>query len=232
MRRILIGTLGIALMACMATGETKINKSIHVANGETHKGKLSTVNGAVVIGARAIVKGDASTVNGSIEVGKEAKVGDVSSVNGSIAIGQEAEVDEVTVVNGKIHIERGAKIAGEVSTVNGEITSSAGVIILADVSTVNGGIELDNTKVREDVATVNGDISLFNASVVEQNIIIDREHKGNWKNKMKELTIRIDGDSYVKGDIEVKGEDPMVTVVLSNGGKVGGEVINAKLVKK
>ena len=224
--------LGILVMACMATPDSKVNKSIHVPNGETRNSNLSTVNGSISVGAKATVKGDCSTVNGRIEIGKGANVGEVSSVNGSIAIGKDARTGEVSVVNGSITIESESKVEGDVGTVNGSITCSAGVQISRDCGTVNGGIELDNARVREDVSTVNGDINLYNAAKIDGDIVINRERKGMSNKNMKDLTVRIDSDSIVKGNIEVKGKDPMVTVILSNGGKVEGEVINAKLVRK
>ncbi len=224
--------VGVLIMACVATPDSKINKTIQVSNGETRNEDLSTVNGSVIIGARAKVHGDASTVNGRVEVGKRAEVEDVSSVNGNIAIGEEAEVGEVSVVNGSIEMEREGRAAGEVSTVNGSIRCSAGVKIRGEVSTVNGSIELDNTHVEEDLSTVNGDISLYNATIIQGNLIVDRERRGRWSGKIRPLTIRVDGDSVIKGNIEVKGSDPQVTVVLSNGGKVRGDVINAEVIQK
>ena len=65
-----------------------VNKSIHIADGETVNGGRATVNGSVHIGADCTVRGDCRTVNGRVTVGTGSKVGGLQSVNGSIKIAE------------------------------------------------------------------------------------------------------------------------------------------------
>jgi len=46
------------------------------------------------------------------------------------------------------------------------------------------------------------------------------------------LIITVEAGSKVKGNIEVKGENPNVTVVLADGGEVLGNIINAEVIRK
>jgi len=79
---------------------------------------------------------------------------------------------------------------------------------------------------------VNGDISLLEKSIVHGSVIVDRDRKKPLSKEHKELVITVDGKSKVKGNIEVKGDEPNVTVVISGDGEVLGEIINARVVRK
>lgn len=84
-------------------------------------------------------------------------------------------------------------------------------------------------EVGEDVTTVNGDITLEDGTQVAGSIIVKKRR--GWWSKHRELDIRLEGGSVVKGDILVKDDDMTVTVYLEGGSEVLGEIRNAKVVK-
>jgi cytoskeletal protein CcmA (bactofilin family) len=104
-------------------------------------------------------------------------------------------------------------------------------MITGDMSTVNGDMRTQESMIVGDISTVNGDIDVQERSVVKGNIVIHRDGKKPKHKEHKELTIRIDGGSKVNGNINVKGEDANVTVILAGGGEVLGEIINAKVIR-
>ncbi len=232
MKHTALVALATVMIACSASSDTHINKDITVADGEVKTGSLRSVNGSINIGNEARVDGSCTTVNGEINVGENSEVGEVSCVNGAITIDRNSKVSAISCVNGSIDLGGEVKINGNVSTVNGEIRCKSEVQIAGDLETVNGDMKVTQTMIRGDVNTVNGDIALHEKSTVYGNIIIDRDNKKPRSKEYKELVITIDGKSKVKGNIEVRGDEPNVTVILAGGGEVLGEIINAEVVRK
>jgi len=232
MKHSLIALIAFVILACGASSDTGINKSIFVTDGEHRSSNLTSVNGTVSVGNEATVDGDCATVNGQIVIGENAKVKKVSCVNGSISLDRNSQADGVSCVNGSIELGGEVKVDGDVSTVNGAITTKRETYITGDMETVNGDMYTLETLISGDVSTVNGDIDLGENSVVKGNIRVDRGRKGPFRKVYKKLVITVDSGSRVKGDIEVKGDDPNVTVVLAGGGEVLGEIINAEVVRK
>lgn len=220
------------ILACNAASETQINKDIYISKGEHQKGSLRSVNGSITIDHEAIVEGNCSTVNGTINVGENCDVGEISCVNGTITVDRNSKIEEVSTVNGSIELGSEVDVNGDASTVNGQITSKMGVKIAGGMNTVNGDMTTIETRIVGDMSTVNGDISLQEKSVVEGNIIIKRDNLNNKRKKHKPLVVTIDSKSKVKGDIEVRGDDPKVTVILTGGGEVLGKITNAEVVRK
>lgn len=232
MKRSVIGALAVLMMACGASSDTGVNKSIFVDDGEHKSSSLRSVNGSINVGNEATVDGNLSTVNGEISVGENSQVGEISCVNGEIGVDRNSKAKEISCVNGSISTGADVEIDGEISTVNGSIKTKLGTKVYGDVSTVNGDMYLQETLVADDVETVNGDIDLVESSLVKGNIIVDRERKMPSYREYKELVIHVASGSKVKGNITVKGDNPNVTVVLSGGGEVLGEIVNAEVVRK
>ena len=205
--------LSIVLLLLLVFGcNAKVNKSIYIEDGDKVRGNQMSVNGSVTIGSDCEVKGSCKSVNGSVTVGDNSKVRGLQSVNGSVRVGE----------NSKVH--------GSIQSVNGGIVCESGVMIRGDISSVNGNLELTNTRVRDDLSTYNGNIRLSAHSVIGGDIKV-KEGKGNNDRKRK---VRIDvGDgSVVEGDVRVRGKNIQVTVYLSGGGEVKGDIVNAKVVKE
>ena len=232
MKQTALVAIATVMLACSASSDTHINKSITVPDGEVRKGSLRSVNGTINVGHEARVDGSCTTVNGEINIGENSEVGEVSCVNGSISVDRNSKVSNISCVNGSISLGGEVEIGRDVTTVNGEIRTKSEVQIAGDMETVNGDMKMTQTMIRGDVSTVNGDVALLEKSTVYGNIIIDRDNKKPRSKEFKELFITIDGKSKVKGNIEVRGDEPNVTVVLAGGGEVLGEIINAKVVRK
>ena len=232
MKHAALVALATVMLACNASSDTHINKSIKVGDGEHRKGSLRSVNGTISVGNEAIVEGNCTTVNGEINIGENSVVGEVSCVNGSISLDRNSKASEVSCVNGSILLGGEVKVDGDVSTVNGQIRCKSEVHITGDLETVNGDMKVTQTIITGNLSTVNGDVSLHEKSTVRGDIIIDRDNKKPNYKKHKELVITIDGKSKVKGNIEVRGDEPNVTVILAGGGEVLGEIINAEVVRK
>lgn len=232
MRHSVIIALAILMIACGASSDTGVNKSVYVGDGETKRGSMRSVNGSVHVGNEAKVEGNLSTVNGAITVGENSEVGEISCVNGEISVDRNSRAKEISCVNGSITVGADGEIDGDLSTVNGPIKTKLGSKIYGDMSTVNGHMYAQETMIAKNIETVNGDIELVESSLVKGNIVVDRDRRRPSSRKFKELIITVDGGSKVKGNIEVKGDNPNVTVVLSDGGEVQGEIINAEVVRK
>jgi len=232
MKHSIIAVVSFIIMACGVSSDTGINKSIFVADGEHRSNGLRSVNGSITVGNDAIVEGNCSTVNGKITVGENSEVGEVSCVNGGIYLDRGSKIDDVSCVNGSITLGSEVKVKGDVRTVNGSISSKMFSHIAGSMETVNGDMLAKQTTIVGDVETVNGDIDLLENSVVQGMVIVDRESKKPRSKEYKELIITVGSGSKINGNIEVKGDEPNVTVVLAGGGEVLGEIINAKVVRK
>ncbi len=191
--------------------DVSVNRSIHIADGESSHG-LSSVNGSIHIGSRCRIDGGSHTVNGSISVGDDSRVRGLETVNG------------------RIHLEANVDVDGDAGTVNGAIECGGGSKIHGSVSTVNGRIEMSNTEVDGEVSTVNGDVLLREKSIVRGDIVIKGRHGGFFDHH--HLDIRISGGSWVEGGIKVHGEDIEVKVYLSADSTVKGEIQNAQVIKE
>jgi DUF4097 and DUF4098 domain-containing protein YvlB len=232
MKHSVLAMLAFILMTCGVSSDTGINKNLFVADGEHKSSGLRSVNGSITVGNEARVDGDCTTVNGEIIIGENSVVGELSCVNGSISLDRSAKAKEVSCINGSIHLNGEVVIQGDISTVNGSITGKRDVEVLGDMATVNGDMSILQTLVAGNISTVNGDIELLESSLVKGDIIVNRDRKSNKKRPFKELIITVEAGSKVKGNIEVKGENPNVTVVLADGGEVLGNIINAEVIRK
>lgn len=231
MKHSLILLSTVLFLTCDGSSSTGINKNLNVDDGEHRRSGIRSVNGSIEVGNRAVVDGNCSTVNGEIRIGESAKVAEVSTVNGGIHVDRETVTEDISCVNGSISLGNSTQVAGEVSTVNGSIDCDHGALISGNLETVNGRLALLETEVKGDIHTVNGNIDLKDHSIVRGDIIIKRKNPKMLK-KLQPLTILVDENSKVKGSINVKGDDPNVTVVLSGGGEVLGDIINAEVVRK
>ena len=232
MKHSILAIMTFVFMACGASSDTGVNKSVFVGDGEHKSGGLRSVNGSVTVGNDATVDGSCSTVNGKIRIGENATVRDVSCVNGSINVDRNSKTEEISTVNGAITIGSEVEVDGNVSTVNGPIRSKIYTQIDGDLETVNGEMTVEQSMITGNITTVNGDIDLLDGSTVKGSIYVKRNRKSNRHKDFKELVITVDAKSKIKGNIEVKGDEPNVTVVLSGGGEVLGEVINARVIRK
>ena len=232
MKNSLVTAMAIVIFACGAPSQTHINKGHHIGDEVTHQGSLRSVNGSITVGNSSTIQGNCSTVNGEINIGESSSVEEVSCVNGSIYIDRNSQAQDVSCVNGSIKLGSGVTIAEDVSTVNGSIRCGIDTRVSGDLETVNGDMVTEGSSITGNISTVNGDIDLIEGSVVSGNIVIDRDRRKPAKKPFKELTITINSNSIVEGDIEVKGDEPNVTVVLAGGGEVRGEIINARIVRK
>jgi predicted acyltransferase (DUF342 family) len=205
-----------------------VNKSIYVRNGKTIALGGSTINGSIHVSDNCIVKGNYSTVNGKIRIGANCKVRSLCTVNNSICVGEGSDVDgKIGTVNGSVKCEEKVHVSESISTVNGSITCRKGVLVEGDLTNVNGHINLAGTVVKE-ITTNTGDITLTDKTIVERDIIIRQSQSSK---PHRELTIRISGDSVVKGDIINKDDELEVKVVFSEGGKVEGNIENADVIQ-
>lgn len=228
--RILI-ILSILLMSLPAWGQSSVSKDINIQPGHESDRDVSSVSGDVTIGKNARINGNISTVSGDVDIAVRARVGNINSVSGDLNLGKGVKAESCETVSGDILLYEGCEIDGAVESVSGDITAAGNCEIKGLISTVSGDVELDDTRLRGDIKTVSGDIALFNGSVVEGDIFINRKNdfmSGN----LSKVKVVIDMNSVVKGSIRVKEKDTNVVVILSNGGKVRGEIINAEVRKQ
>ncbi|MFO7891554.1 MAG: hypothetical protein R6V04_14595 [bacterium] len=200
------------LIVLISSCNVRINKSIHIPDGKSVRHSLNTINGSIYIGSECMVRGNCRSVNGKIQVGRGSEISDLDAVNGSI------NLDKEVVVH------------GSVKSINGSIRCDRGCNVYYDIYTINGDIDIYNTTVEDDIKTINGDISILDNSTVENNIIIKR--KTGTSNYHHKITIKISEGSVVKGDILVHHDERKVRVILSEGGRVLGNIRNAEIIKE
>ena len=178
----------------------KVNSSITAEAGQTY-GNLSTVNGAIRVGSRAVIE-DAETVNGSIRVEDDVRSGGLTTVNGSIQVGARSRIDgDVETVNGGIFIDRGGNLKG-------------------GVATVNGAIGLVDTDLGRGIETVNGDITVGVGSHLKGGIRVEKPGK-NWGmrlGKPKVLRVVIGPNAVVDGALVFERE---VTLYVHQSARIG-----------
>jgi len=199
--------LGLALGA---TG-CSVNRSLHLADGETTDSGLTTVNGSIRVGADCEVRGTCRTVNGSVRVDEGSRVADLATVNGSV------ELAEKVTVN------------GDVETVNGSIECGSGTTVDGNVANVNGRIRLHGTTVQGHVRTHNGSIGLLDGTRVAKDVVI--EHSGHTSGD-RTLEIEISGGSVVEGDVDARDSGRDVQVILESGSEVQGEILGAEIIHR
>jgi len=227
-----VSLLILSLSGCNASSDSGINKSIRVGDGEHRPHGLRSVNGSITVGNSAVIEGNCSTVNGGISIGEAARVGEVTCVNGGIHLERNSEAVSVSCVNGAINLDSDVNVKGDVVTVNGTVTCQAGTQITGNLENVNGAIHTEQTFIKGDISTRNGKIVLAESSRVRGSILIDRTQKISRIKPHKPLIITVKSNSKVMGDIIVKGKNPQVTVILSDGGEVLGEISNAEIIRK
>lgn len=190
----------------------RVNESIDIADGETVRRSLNTVNGGIFVGRNCTLTGSARTVNGPIRIGEGSTVEDLQSVNGSIEIGPEV------------------RVRGEVQTVNGTIRCAPGVRIQGSIETVNGTVDLEKTIVDRDIETITSSITLLDHSKVGGDIRIGSRNDDN--TRRRRIKVRIEDESVVEGDIIVRNPDIQVTVYLLRDGRVMGQIRGAEVVEE
>lgn len=163
LRTIVIALFAIGLSACNYTA----NEDIRVADGETHRGDASTINGNVDVGKNADA-GDSNfrTVNGRVVVRDGAQVNDCATVNGSMRVGEGAVAGDLRTVNGDLRVGRDSRVEGRIQLVNGKVELGPGSHVKGDVGTINGKIEMRSAQVVGDLSNVNGGMLITDGSEV------------------------------------------------------------------
>lgn len=210
------------------SAQTSVSKDIRIANGEKIDRKVSSVSGDITIGQKARVRASVSTVSGDIEIGAKARIEDIGSVSGDLSIAKGAQTYSLETVSGDIHLYGENEVEGTIKTVSGDVVGESGSKIKENIITVSGDIELDDTSLDGDITTVSGDISLFNGTYVSGDIIIKRKNSP-MQHVTGTMKVIIDLNSVVHGSIKVSEPDTNVIVILSNGGKVDGDIVNAEV---
>lgn len=202
------------VLASATFAGASVNKSIRVDDGETADHELNSVNGSITVGSRAELQRSAETVNGGITVGDDSRTRDLISVNGRVRVGDRVSVD------------------GNLRSVNGAVEAGEETVVTGRVETVNGGIDLRGTTVQDDLQTVNGRVRLDRGSRILGDLVIEGRNNHGWSSHSKPLVIELRDGSVIEGDIDVRDEDRRVTVRLSGGSSVKGQVRGAEVVRE
>ncbi len=208
----------ILLAAAIEPAGASVNKSVHIAAGETADG-ASSVNGSITVGEGAIVTGDVSTVNGSVRVGDNAQIRNASTVNGTIRIGSGVRAGDLETINGAVRIDDNVSIDGHVEAVNGAIQLGRGTTVARHVENVNGNIELVAATVGGDLSTVSGDVELRDAATVRGDLVVEKPSRWSWGRDRRKPEIVIGPGSRVLGTIRIEQE---VDLYISDSAEVGG----------
>lgn len=153
-RRCLAACL-VAALACGAVAADdlrKVNGNITIGVGET-RDKVSTVNGSVALGERAVAT-------------------DVSATNGAVTLATGARADSVETVNGSVRLGQDVVVGGDVRTTNGAITALPGATINGGLGNVNGTITLDGARVAGLLSSSNGSVLIGGNSVVDGGLLM------------------------------------------------------------
>jgi predicted acyltransferase (DUF342 family) len=194
-------------------------------------GCRASINGGLSVEDGQKVNHDLLSINGSIWVGTECRIrGWCRSINGSIEIGDSSQITGLQSINGQLNLGRNVWIKSGLMSINGSIQCEPGCRIGNDIRTVNGSIQIDSTEVKGDISTHNGDIRLAGGSVVRGNVIIRHSKNENHRDR-RPIQIDIDGRSLVEGNVEVRDPDVDVEVRLSNGGRLAGKAVGAKVIE-
>lgn len=206
-RLLLAGPL--VAMVILATG-AGFGESIHIGDGETQDGRLSSVNGTITIGDGATVS-ECHSVNGTISIGRDSRAESLNAVNGEIRVGEEVVIAEgISSVNGGISLARHAHAES--------------------ISTVNGPIRLNGAEIGRNVKTINGNIELTDGARIGGDVIIEEPGR-NSDQRRKPLRIELDGGSVIEGDVIVENSDTKVEIYLRGGSQIMGRVQNATVIE-
>ena len=208
----------VLLAAAIEPAGAAVNKSVHIAPGETADG-ASSVNGSITIGEGAILTGDVSTVNGSVRVGENAEIRDASTVNGTIRVASGVRAGDLETVNGAVRVDESVSVDGHVEAVNGAIRLGRGSTVADHVENVNGSIELVAATVGDDVSTVSGDIELRDAATVRGDLVVEKPNRWSRGRDRRKPEIIVGPGSRVLGTIRIEHE---VELYISETAEVGG----------
>ena len=194
-------------------------------------GCRASINGGLSVDDGEKVNHDLVSINGSIRVGSDCQIrGWCRSINGGIEVGDHSQITGLQSINGQLNLGRDVWIKSGLMSINGSIQCEPGCRIGKEIRTVNGSIQIDSTEVKGDVSTHNGDIRLSGGSVVRGNVII-RHSKNENRRSRRPIQIEIDGNSVVEGNVVVHDPDAEVEVMLSNGGRLAGKAVGAKVIE-
>ncbi len=199
---------GVLLMLA-SWGCGTVNRCIVVEDGKTVDRSLYSVNGSIRVGHNCTVKGAIQTVNGAITIEPDSIVhGTVASVNGSVRLAQNVTLEnDLKSINGSIHANHGCTIEG-------------------GIASVNGTIQLVETFVGKELSTYTGRITISDHSTVKGNI---RIRKSDSVYRGSRLTIVIERESVVHGDIINENPQIQVLVQLKENARVDGKLKNVSL---
>lgn len=188
------------LFTLTLAGCISINSDVVVEDGQTSD-SISTVNGSVDVGVRAIVDGDIGTVNGSVTMANRSQAGEVGTVNGKIELGEDVVCGSLETVNGAIQVGPRAAIDGNVETVNGRVTLGEGAVVSGEVSAVNGQLLLRGAEVGS-LVNVNGGMVLEPGSIVNGELRVKRPRRGD----DEPVVVDIQADVTVAGPLVFERE--------------------------
>jgi hypothetical protein len=97
-------------------GKVIIGQDFTLRSGETLKGDLVVIGGAVIIEENAIVNGNVGVIGGSLKMDGKA-TGDAVVIGGVVAMGEQAAVaGDLVTVGGTLQRAEGSKVGGNVVT--------------------------------------------------------------------------------------------------------------------
>jgi cytoskeletal protein CcmA (bactofilin family) len=171
--------------------------------------------------------GDATTVNGAVEIGANAVVKHAETVNGSITLHEHSTADSVKGVNGSTRLEQGVRVLGNVELVNGHISLDKQADVSGRLTNVNGAIQLDAAHVGGGIETTNGDIDIGPNSRVEGGILVNK-NGGGWFNfdSWKTMRVVIGPGAVVKGTLRFEREVKLYVSDRATIGAVEGATVN------
>ncbi len=208
--------LALVLGACSALAD-----SFTLADGSTHDGNVSLVNGRIEIGSECEVKGEVSNVNGRIQIGSDSRALDISNVNGRISLGDGVLIDgDVSSVNGRIELGRGSRVTGGIESVNGRISASEGVEIKGRVSSVNGAVEMRGSRA-EALVTNNSGIVLDEGAFIAGALTV-RKSQGISFNAGSPPKIVIGREVTVEGPLKFEREVELYVHETATVGEITG----------
>jgi DUF4097 and DUF4098 domain-containing protein YvlB len=219
-RAVVIGLMAAGLAACNYTA----NDDIEIADGASHRGDATTINGDVDVGTNA----DASdsnfkTVNGRIVVRDGAQVNDCATVNGSMKVGEGAVAGDLRTVNGDLRVGRDSRVEGRIQLVNGSVELSPGAFVDGDVGTINGKIEMHSAQVDGDLSNVNGGMLITQGSEVRGDLTV--REAGDDRHSQPPVIV-IGPDARVLGSLVFERPVELHVHVSAEIGEVTGAEVN------
>lgn len=216
MRTVTITCLVLLLGACSSLAD-----SFTLADGSSHDGNISLVNGQIEIGAECRIDGEVSNVNGTIEVGRATRLLDISNVNGRISLAEAVEVEgDVSGVNGRIELASGARVSGDVETVNGRVSAGEEVVIGGTIGSVNGSIEMHAARAGR-LVTTNSQVRLEAGTVIEGELRVRKSQGVNF-NAGSPPKIVIGRDVRIEGPLVFEREVALYVHETASVGEITG----------